>query len=136
MQKIIRIDDLVIVTLDEGQTYQKSDITDEEFNRIINAECEDDILDIFCPKIAEIKQEVKLIEELEERVRKSNLLEWRDDAVYFPIVSELSVPKELVHSILEAEDNNDSVLILAPSASRTFLIKLTSFLSNCLTAKS
>ena len=48
MQKIIRIDDLVIVTLDEGQTYQKSDITDEEFNRIINAECEDDIIEIFC----------------------------------------------------------------------------------------
>jgi hypothetical protein len=111
MQKIIRIDDLVIVTLDEGQTYQKSNITDEEFNRIINAECEDDILDIFCPKIAEIKQEVKLIEELEERVRKSNLLEWRDDAVYFPIVSELSVPKELVLSILNAEDANDTLKI-------------------------
>jgi hypothetical protein len=111
MQKIIRIDDLVIVTLDEGQTYQKSDITDEEFNRIINAECEDDIIDIFCPKLAEIKQEVKLIEELEERVRKSNLLEWRDDAVYFPIVSELSVPKELVLSILNAEDTNDTLKI-------------------------
>jgi hypothetical protein len=34
MQKIIRIDDLVIVTLDDGQTYQKNGITDEEFNVI------------------------------------------------------------------------------------------------------
>ena len=111
MQKIIRIDDLVIVTLDDGQTYQKNDITDEEFNIIVNAESEEDILEIFCPKIAEIKEEIKSIEELEDRVRKSNLLEWRNDAVYFPIVSELSVPKELVQAILDAEDNNDSVLI-------------------------
>ena len=111
MQKIIRIDDLVIVTLDDGQTYQKNGITDEEFNTIVNAESEEDILEIFCPKIAEIKEEIKSIEELEDRVRKSNLLEWRNDAVYFPIVSELSVPKELVQAILDAEDNNDSVLI-------------------------
>jgi hypothetical protein len=111
MQKIIRIDDLVIVTLDDGQTYQKNGITEEEFDIIINAESEEDILEIFCPKIAEIKEEIRSIEELEDRVRKSNLLEWRDDAVYFPIVSELSVPKELVQAILDAEDNNDSVLI-------------------------
>ena len=94
MQKIIRIDDLVIVTLDDGQSYQKNGITDEEFNTIVNAECEDDIIKIFCPQIAEVKEEIRSIEELEDRVRKSNLLEWRNDAVYFPIVSELSVPKE------------------------------------------
>lgn len=111
MQKIIRIDDLVIVTLDDGTTYQKSDITDNEFNTIVNAECEDDIIEIFCPQIAEIRQEVRVIEELEERVRKSNLLEWRNDAIYFPIVSELSVPKELTLSILDAEDVNDTLRI-------------------------
>jgi hypothetical protein len=109
MQKIIRIDDLVIITLDDGITYQKSNITDEEFNTIVNAECEDDIIEIFCPQIGEIRQEIKSIEEIEDRVRKSNLLEWRNDAVYFPIVSELSVPKELVTSILDAEDANDSL---------------------------
>ena len=77
MQKIIRIDDLVIVTLEDGTTYQKSNITDDEFNVIVNAECEDDIIEIFCPQIAEVKQEIKCIEELEDRVRKSNLLEWK-----------------------------------------------------------
>ena len=109
MQKIIRIDDLVIVTLDDGTTYQKSAITDEEFNTIVNAECVDDIIKIFCPQIVEVRQEIKSIEELEDRVRKSNLLEWRNDAIYFPIVSELSVPKELATSILDAEDANDSL---------------------------
>lgn len=111
MQKIIRIDDLVIVTLEDGTTYQKSNITDEEFNVIVNAECEDDIIEIFCPQIAEVKQEIKCIEELEDRVRKSNLLEWRNDTIYFPIVSELSVPKELALSILDAEDANDAIKI-------------------------
>ena len=111
MQKIIRIDDLVIVTLDDGTTYQKSTITDDEFNTIVNAECEDDIIEIFCPQIAEVRQEIKSIEELEDRVRKSNLLEWRNEAIYFPIVSDLSVPKELATSILDAEDTNDSVLL-------------------------
>lgn len=111
MQKIIRIDDLVIVTLDDGTTYQKSDITDAEFNTVVNAKCEDDIIEIFCPHIAEVRQEVRVIEELEERVRKSNLLEWRNDAIYFPIVSELSVPKELALSILDVEDTNDTLKI-------------------------
>ena len=111
MQKIIRIDDLVIVTLDDGTTYQKSAITDEEFNTIVNAECEDDIIEIFCPQTVEVRQEIKSIEELEDRVRKSNLLEWRNDAIYFPIVSELSVPKELALSILDAEDTNDTLKI-------------------------
>lgn len=109
MQKIIRIDDLVIVTLTSGDTYQRCDITDEEFDKIVNTENEDDLIDIFCPRIAEIKAEVKSIEELEERVRKSNLLEWRNNAIYFPRVSELSVPKELALSILNAEDDGDSL---------------------------
>lgn len=111
MQKIIRIDDLVIVTLDSGDTFQKNDITDEEFNIIVNAKSEDDILEIFHPKIKEVRAEVAHLKELEERVRKSNLLEWRDDAIYFPIVSQLSVPKELVQSILDAEDENDTLRI-------------------------
>lgn len=111
MRKIIKIDDLVIVTLDSGDTYQKTNVTDEEFNTIVNAESDDDILEIFHPKIAEVRQEVRVIEELEERVRKSNLLEWRNDAIYFPIVSELSVPKELAEYILNAEESGDSIKI-------------------------
>lgn len=111
MRKIIKIDDLVIVTLDSGETMQKVGVTDEEFNIIANSESEDEVLAIFHPKIAEVKKEARIIEELEERVRKSNLLEWRNDAIYFPIVSELSVPKELALSILDAEDANDTLKI-------------------------
>lgn len=111
MRTVIKIDDLVIVTLDSGETMQKIGVTDEEFNIITNSKSDDDILAIFHPQIAEIKQEVRIIEELEDRVRKSNLLEWRNDTIYFPIVSELSVPKELALSILDAEDANDSIKI-------------------------
>lgn len=111
MRTVIKIDDLVIVTLDSGETMQKIGVTDEEFNIITNSKSDDDILSIFHPQIAEIKQEVRVIEELEDRVRKSNLLEWRNDTIYFPIVSELSVPKELALSILDAEDTNDTIKI-------------------------
>ena len=105
MQKIIRIDDLVIVTLDSGDTYQKNGITDEEFNVILNAKSEDDIVEIFFPKIKEVKEEIDNIKLLEDRVRKSNLLEWKNDAIYFPLVSGLSMPKELCY--LEGSDFND-----------------------------
>lgn len=111
MRKIIKIDDLVIVTLDSGETMQKVGVTDEEFNIIANSESDDEVLTIFHPRILEAKKEARIIEELEERVRKSNLLEWRNDAIYFPIVSELSVPKELALSILNAEDTNDTLRI-------------------------
>ena len=111
MQKIIRMDDLVIVTLDSGNTYQKSGITDEEFNAIVNAKSEDDIIEIFVPSIKEVKEEITIIKDLEERVRKSNLLEWKNDAIYFPLVSELSVPRELATSILIAEEENDTLKI-------------------------
>lgn len=109
MQKIIRIDDLVIITLDSGDTYQKNGITDEEFNVILNAKSEDDIVEIFFPKIKEVKEEIGNIKLLEDRVRKSNLLEWKNDAIYFPLVSGLSMPKELAQSILDAEDNKDDI---------------------------
>lgn len=109
MQKIIRIDDLVIITLDSGDTYQKNGITDEEFNVILNAKSEDDIVEIFFPKFKEVKEEIDNIKLLEDRVRKSNLLEWKNDAIYFPLVSGLSMPKELAQSILDAENNKDDI---------------------------
>lgn len=111
MSKIIKIDDLVIVTLDSGETFQRSGVTEEEFNTIFNSQSDEELFEIMHPKIKEVRKEVRAIEELEERVRKSNLLEWRNDAIYFPIVSELSVPKELALSILDAEDSNDTLRI-------------------------
>lgn len=111
MHKIIKIDDLVIVTLPSGHVFQKSGITDAEFNVIVNTESEEELLDIFCPQIAEIKEEIKNIEALEDRVRKSNLLEWKNESIYFPIVSGLSLPKELAEYILDAEDAKDNIKV-------------------------
>ena len=110
MQKVIKIDNLVIVVLDNGQAFQK-ECTSEEWSTIANATDEDVVMGIMCPQIKEAMEEVKSIEELEDRVRKSNYLEWRNDSIYFPIVSELSIPKELAESILDAEDACDAVRI-------------------------
>lgn len=110
MSKIIKIDSTVIVTLDSGQVFQKSDVTDAEFNIICNA-IDDELLRIFCPEVKEVAEQIKEVQEIEDRVRKSNLLEWRNDTVYFPMVSELSVPKELAEYILNAEESGDSIKI-------------------------
>ena len=111
MRKIITIDDLTIVVLDSGETYQKIGLTPEEFNIVANSESDNEILEIFHPKIKEVREQVRVLEEFEDRVRNSNLLEWKNDAVYFPIVSDLSLPKELAESILEAESLNDTLKI-------------------------
>lgn len=109
MRKIIVIDDTIIVVLDSGDTLQKIGVTPEEIDTIKHSTSDDEISEIFHPQIKEIKEEVRILEELEDRVRKSNILEWRNDAIYFPRVSELSVPRELAESIIEAEINNDAV---------------------------
>lgn len=107
--QIIRIDDLIVVNLDSGMSFQKILESESEFDTILNATTEDEIINIFNPCISEVREEIRTIEHLEERVQKSNLLEWKNDAIYFPIVSELSVPKELAEVILDAEENNDSI---------------------------
>lgn len=107
--QIIRIDDLIVVNLDSGMSFQKILESESEFDTILNSTTEDEIIDIFNPCISEVREEIRTIEHLEERVQKSNLLEWKNDAIYFPIVSELSVPKELAEVILDAEENNDSI---------------------------
>lgn len=107
MQKIIKIDNLVVVILDNGQSFQKECTTDE-WDAIKESTDDNDVLDIICPEIAEVKKEAEFVMSLEDRVRKSSLLEWRGDSIYYPIVSELSVPQELAVAILDAEDAGDN----------------------------
>lgn len=111
MPKIIIIDDLVVVTVSSGESLQMSGATRGDIDKIVNASSEEALLDIMCPEIAEIKEEIKNIKELEDRVRNSNILEWKDDSIYYPIVSGLSLPKELAEYILDAEDAGDKVKI-------------------------
>ena len=108
MQKIIRIDNKIIVILDNGCKYEKEDVTDEEFDKICNLS-DDELMIMFNPQY----EEVKSIEKVINNVENSNLLIKKGDSVYFKGVSELSLPKELVEAIIKAESNNDELKLEA-----------------------
>ena len=108
MQKIIRIDNKIIVILDNGCKYEKEDVTDEEFDKICNLS-DDELMIMFNPQY----EEVKNIEKVINNVENSNLLIKKGDSVYFKGVSELSLPKELVEAIIKAESNNDELKLEA-----------------------
>ena len=108
MQKIIRIDNKIIVILDNGCKYEKEDVTDEEFDKICNLS-DDELTIMFNPQY----KEVKSIEKIINTVENSNLLIKKGDSVYFKGVSELSLPKELVEAIIKAESNNDELKLEA-----------------------
>lgn len=108
MQKVIRINNKVIVILNNGLKFEKENITDEEFNVICNSSDEEITL-MFNPNYKEIYNTKKIIDSVEN----SNLLIKNGDSIYFKGVSELSLPKEFIEAILEAENNNDELKLEA-----------------------
>ena len=112
MQKIIRINNKVIVILNNGCKLEKDNITDEIFNLICNSS-DEEIMGIFNPQYKETLEEAKKTEKFINNVEDSELLVKKGDSVYFKGVSELSLPKELIEAIINAENNNDELKIKA-----------------------
>ena len=112
MQKIIRINNKVIVILNNGCKLEKDNITDEIFNLICNSS-DEEIMGIFNPQYKETLEEAKKTEKFINNVEDSKLLVRKGDSVYFKGVSELSLPKELIEAIINAENNNDELKIEA-----------------------
>ena len=112
MQKIIRINNKVIVILNNGCKLEKDNITDEIFNLICNSS-DEKIMEIFNPQYKETLEEAKKTEKFINNVEDSKLLVKKGDSVYFKGVSELSLPKELIEAIINAENNNDELKIEA-----------------------
>ena len=98
MQKLIRINNKVIVILNNGCKFEKEDITDEEFEIICNSS-DEELIKMFNPQYEKDLEEA-------ESVKKG-------DSIYFKGVSELSLPKELVEAIITAENNNDELKLEA-----------------------
>ncbi len=110
MQKLIKFDNTIIVVLDNGASYQKSNVSEDELNILMNPDTtEEQIIDIVCPKIKEIKNEIKEAESLLRRASNSKLLSVIRNSVYWEEISLLSIPKELVEAILNAEDEEDTI---------------------------
>lgn len=109
MQKIIKMGDIVIAVLSTGQSYQRTGLSDEEFNKLTNAESDEEIAAIMNPEYSKLIKDKKEAEEIINNTNKSNILSFIGDAVYWEEISMLSIPRELVEAILEAERNKDGV---------------------------
>lgn len=112
MQKLIRINNKVIVILNNGCKFEKENVTDEVFDTICNSS-DEELMTMFNPKSAEELKEAESVKEIINNVEDSNLLVKKGDSIYFKGVSELSLPKELVEAIITAESNNDELKLEA-----------------------
>ena len=112
MQKVIRINNKVIVILNNGCKFEKEDITDEEFEIICNSS-DEELIKMFNPQYEKDLEEAESVKKVINSVESSNLLVKKGDSVYFKGVSELSLPKELVEAIITAENNNDELKLEA-----------------------
>ena len=112
MQKVIRINNKVIVILNNGCKFEKEDITDEEFEIICNSS-DEELMKMFNPQYEKDLEEAESVKKVINSVETSNLLVKKGDSIYFKGVSELSLPKELVEAIITAENNNDELKLEA-----------------------
>ena len=112
MQKVIRINNKVIVILNNGCKFEKEDITDEEFEIICNSS-DEELMMMFNPQYEKDLEEAESVKKVINSVETSNLLIKKGDSIYFKGVSELSLPKELVEAIITAENNNDELKLEA-----------------------
>lgn len=111
MQKIIKIDNKVIVMFEDGSYCERSDVSKEEFEAIVKAESDEEVFTIMCPEHGKAVQEYLDAKGMFDRIEKSNLLTLEGGVVYWKEVSELSMPTELVKAILDAEEQRDEVRI-------------------------
>ena len=109
MQKIIKVDNTVIVVLSNGASYQRTDLSEEEFDALCNSTTDDEVLNIMSPKTKEIIEEIKAVKQVIVNIENSKILTKINDLVYWKDVSMLSLPPELIVSILDAESNEDEL---------------------------
>lgn len=113
MQKIIKVGDKVTVFCENGNTLEK-EVTEEEFQQIINAKSDEEVIKIMLPDYG------KVVEKHEEALTKirhfkgSKILRFSEDAsaVYWDEVSSLSLPTDFAESIVEAENNKDELKLI------------------------
>lgn len=109
MQKIIKIDTKVIVMFEDGSYCERDNVSQEEFQKIVNAKSDEEAFLLMSPEHGKKMEEYTDIVNLLNNVGKSKYLTKDGDSVYWREVSGLSLPPELVKAILEAEEQEDEV---------------------------
>lgn len=104
--KIIRINDETIVMFDNGNVMQNK-LTEEEYTKLCNCKNEDEVFLLMCPNYQEVLTERKEVLSIYDAIAESNILTKVGDSIYWKEVCELSMPKELVEAVLQAEQTGD-----------------------------
>ncbi len=109
MAKIIKTGSLVIAFLSNGDSIKKSNLSDKELLDLINAQTDEEIMSVldkdYSKKLSDYNESKNTVEQL----KTSSVLTFDGESAYWREVSPLTLPKELVKSILDAEKNNDEV---------------------------
>ena len=107
IKNVFRLNSQIIVTLDDGKTFESNKCTDKLYS-----------------KVCKIKQEnTNVVERLQAlfnekldkyiKTKNSSIITIKDGSAYMPEISALSIPQMLVDKIVEAESNGDTDAITA-----------------------
>lgn len=108
MQKVIKVDNKVTVFLNNGSIVER-EVTEENFQKVVDAQSDDEVLRILCPEFQEAMDSHNEALSLIERVQKSNILSIENNTIYWKKVSSLSIPQELAEAVIKAEEVHDSL---------------------------
>lgn len=107
MKKIL-IDNVLTIVFDSGEIRTVSG--DKDFLReILVEDNEETILMKIDPTYTKQKEMYNESKELIDELEESNILVFKGECIYWPEVSELSIPSEFAEAILTAEENEDTV---------------------------
>lgn len=107
IKNIFRLNSQIIVTLDDGKTFESNECTDKLYNEVCKIKQENtDVVErlqgLFCKTF-----------DTYIKVKKSSIITIKDGSAYMPEISALSIPQMLVDKIVEAESNGDTDAITA-----------------------
>ena len=97
----------LVVTLEDGTVFQRSNVDDETFLKIkANLDNKEALFKLFNPGYTEQKEFI-------DNLDKSNHLVRRGDSIYLEEISQLTVPENFAKKFLEAELNGDDDKVIA-----------------------
>lgn len=103
MQKIIKVGSKACIFLDSGEIIEQQ-LTEEQFKELVTLKSDEEIKALLDPNYKEILN-------TERTIKSSQILTVKNGCIYWKNVSPLSLPADLVSSIIEAEKAKNKLLL-------------------------
>lgn len=104
---ILRINNTLVVTLDDGAQFKTENCTDSFFEKVMqNLDNPNALITLFNPEYGKAKTLLECIE-------KSNYLSLRGNSIYIDSISQLTVPQDFAQAFLAAEMIGDDDAVQA-----------------------